>query len=158
MNKLLMMSAAAILGATSSAWAQEPSKVSMIQFMNSGGGSYCDGMSFYKSPYHGIKIELGQHLLTGCSEANTEVAGNAGKGSVNMVENWQGTPSVIYSISKPVKSGGTYTITDCNSSGSCYLVNAGTYKLGYSGKAHGGPSAVANVMQKIAAKKAAARQ
>ncbi len=155
MNKYLMMTAAAVFGTTASALAQQPGHANEIQFLSSNGGSYCDGLSFYKSPYSGIKIQLGSHLLTGCAESNTEIAGQMGKKSVNLVENWQGPTTFLYDISKPIKTGGTYQIWACDGQSSCFEVNSGTYKLGYNGASHGRPKSAAKVAAIIAARKAA---
>src|SRR5580692_9793688 len=102
MNKYLMMTAAALLGTTAPVLAEQPSKTNEIQFLSSNGGSYCDGLAFYKSKYPGIAIQLGAHLQTLCGDANTEVAGQTGKKSVNLVDNWQGPTTFYYDVSKPI--------------------------------------------------------
>ncbi|HEY3637655.1 MAG TPA: hypothetical protein VGK90_05840, partial [Rhizomicrobium sp.] len=101
MNKYLMMTAAACLGAISPAFAADhSSKVNVIQFLSSGGSSYCDGLSFYKASLPGVGIELGAHLLTGCGDNNTEIAGQKNKKSFDLTENWSSAGSTfVYDIS-----------------------------------------------------------
>jgi hypothetical protein len=157
MNKYLMLTAAALVGTAIPALAKQHEQIYTIQFGTSNGGSYCDGMSFYKSPYSGAKIELGMHLQTGCGTANTEVAGKQNKKTVNLVDNWQGPTTFLYEISRPIKNGGTWALWICQEGTSCFEDNSGTYKLGYNAAMSNRPKTSAKIAEIIAARKAASR-
>jgi hypothetical protein len=156
MNKYLMLTAAALVGTAIPALAKQQEQVYTIQFLSGNGGSYCDGMSFYKSPYSGVKIELGTHLQTGCSAANVPAAGQQHKKTVDLVSNWQGPTTYIFDISRPVKNGGTWTLWLCQEGTSCFEGNSGSYKLGYNGAASDRPKTTAKVAVILAARRAAA--
>ncbi|MGH6887587.1 MAG: hypothetical protein ACREHF_00040 [Rhizomicrobium sp.] len=158
MNKYLAMSAAALLGSTLPAAAGQLSQAHRIHFATSNGGSYCDGMLFYKSPYAGANIALGSHLYSGCGSTNAPVAGKMHASKVVLVENWQGEPPVLlYDISKPIRNGGTWSSWACYSGTSCSELNSGTYKLGYTAQRVGRASTTARLSEIIAARKAAAQ-
>jgi len=156
MNKYLMLTATALVGTAIPALAKQQEQVYTIQFLSSNGGSYCDGMSFYKSPYSGVKIELGTHLESGCGAANVPAAGQQHKKTVDLVSNWQGPTTYIYEISRPIKSGGLWGLWVCVD-GSCFEAGSGTYKLGYYGAASNRPKTSAKTAEIIAARKAAGR-
>jgi hypothetical protein len=154
MNRYLLMTAAALsFGSTVPAPAAQFSQTHEIQFATSNGGSYCDGMLFYKSPYPDAGIQLGSHLLTGCEESNSEVAGKSSKTKLVLVEDWQATTSFLYNISKPIRNGGSCTEWACLNQTSCFELNSGIYKLGYTA-GNGGPATSAKVADILAARKA----
>jgi hypothetical protein len=154
MNRYLMMTAAALFGTTGAAQAGQASQADEIQFLSSNGGSYCDGMSFEKSPYSGAAIELGAHLQSGCGESNTGVAGQSHKKKIVMVGSWLSSTSFVYDISKPIKNGGTWSLLACEDQSSCFEVSNGTYKLGYTGATGKLPATTQKLAEILAARKA----
>ena len=157
MNKYLMMSAAALLGSAAPGFAAHPSGTHAIHFGTSNGGTYCDGMSFYKSPYSGAPIELGTHLLSGCGETDTEVAGKGSKTQFTLVEGWISNTTFVYDISKPIKNGGAWVVYICPNGSTCFFGNSGTYALGYQPAKGIRQSTTARVGAMIAERKAARR-
>lgn len=102
MNRYLMVTAAALLGGTASAFAGEPSRTHTIHFLTSNGGAYCDGMRFERS--NASPIYQGSHLLhTGCGYTyNTPVSGDANKRSVLLFSGIGNQTSYVYEISRPI--------------------------------------------------------
>jgi hypothetical protein len=155
MNRYLMITAAALLGGTAQAFAGEPSRTQTIHFLSSNGSSYCDGMSFYKSPVVDA-IYFGTHILTECGESNTQVVGGANKRGVGLVEDFGSSTSFLYDISKPIRKGGTWTLWDCQS-GTCFEGNSGTYDLGPPSKSGKHVATTTKLAEMIAKRKAAQR-
>jgi hypothetical protein len=157
MNKYLMLSAAALLGTSAPAFAADPPGTHRIHFYNNNGGSYCDGMSFFKSPYQAAPIILGAHLQSGCGEADDEVAGKQSKTTVTLVADWISQTGLLWTISRPIQTGGTWTAWACPQGSTCFEVNSGVYHLGYeAGRGHS-VATTARVAEMIAKRKAAAR-
>jgi hypothetical protein len=151
MNRYLMMTVATLLGGTAQAFAGEPSRAQTIRFV-----SYCDGMSFYKSPDVGA-IYFGTHILTECGESDMQVVGGANKKSVGLVEGFgnQTGASYLYEISRPIRNGGTWELWVCEGGASCFEGNSGTYDVGPPGQSGTRVATTAKLADIIAKRKAA---
>jgi hypothetical protein len=152
MNKYLMISAAAILGSVSPAFAGDQAKTHTIHFYSSGGQSYCDGMTFAKT---GVHVAAGQHLNEDCNGRDGQVIGTVDTTAFHLSENYSNSIALLYDIFKPIRNGGTWDVWVCFSGTSCFESGSGIYKKGFPASGGSRTPTTARVAGMIAERKAA---
>jgi hypothetical protein len=149
-----MITAAAFLGSAAPSMAADQAKMHSIHFLTSGGGSYCDGMSFQKTGAHHA---AGLHLNEDCAGSANEVMGTVDKTRFSLSENYSNSISLTYDIFKPIKNGGTWDLWVCFSGVSCFEGGSGIYKKGFPAHRIDRTPTTARVAQMIAERRAARR-
>lgn len=157
MNKYLLMTAAALIGAATSAAGNA----------NAGGGpytikfdGYCDGMTFHRSG--ASPIAVGEHLNEDCGGRTGAVAGTVDKKEFLLFEtlsgNYSSVQQIAFGIHKPIRDGGKYDLYVCFSGTTCYGGNGGTYSLGCCDARAAGRPVSSKVAEIIAQRRAARHQ
>ena len=152
MNRYLMMSAAALFGSASPAFASDQAKMHTIHFGTANGGTYCDGMKFQKTGPH---LAAGQHLNADCAGKVVQVIGTVDKTAFHFSENAGSSSAYMYDIFKPIRDGGRWDMWACFSGVSCILGNSGIYTLGFPASGGSRLATTARVAGMIAERKAA---
>jgi len=151
MNKYLLMTAAALIGAATSG----------VEEANAGGGpytihfnSFCDGMTFHRTD--APPLATGEHLNANCAGGIVPVTGIVNKKEFLLFET-SSSSQFAYAIHKPIRNGGEWDFWVCFSGSTCFLGGSGTYGLGCCAARNGSIPIKSRVAELIAQRRAAQR-
>jgi hypothetical protein len=121
--------------------------------MTQNGGTYCDGLTWQK--YGGL--QQGLHLNRDCAGGTSVIVGTANKKGWFFTDNYNSSlySGLGFEVYKPYQTGSKWALWICLSGSTCFLANAGTYKVGFPARRTGGASMTKKVREIIAARKAA---
>jgi hypothetical protein len=149
MNKYLLLTAAALIGAATSGVEKASAGAGpyTIQF-----DGYCDGMTFHRTNLP--PLATGLHLNENCAGGTARVMGTVNKKEFLLFEA-SNYSSLQYAtvIHKPIRNGGEWDLAVCFSGTSCFLANSGTYSLGCCAARNSGVPIKAKVAEIIAQRK-----
>jgi len=151
MNKYLLMTAAALIGAATSG----------VEKANAGGGpytiqfnSYCDGMTFKRTD--APPLATGEHLNIDCAGGTAPVAGTVNNKEFLLFETGSSL-QYAYGIHKPIRNGGVWDLWVCFSGTTCFFQGSGTYSLGCCAARNSGNPIKSRVADLIAQRRAVQR-